>query len=806
MMKKKFSLWNTVVWLAALLVIFSICACSSMEEKRDKFLTSGKELYGKGDYVRARLQFQNALQIDPKFAVGFLWLGKTELKLKNPRGAYGALNQAVDLDPSLTEAQILLGDILLIARQPDKAQQKAEIALKQEPQNTDALLLSASLAAMQGHPQKALEILAEVRRLDPAKLSAYLMGSAILVKEQKPNEAATLLEQGIKANPKAPALYVARASLADKQKDFAVGESFLLKAINLEPKNIYLNNQLVRHYSVAGQKDKAEEAIRKNITLEPGSEKPVIMLARFLLSQGRRQEADKTLKDFIKDHPDNYAARFALAEFYVAVRRPGEAEGVLKEIIKQDSNGPKGLQAKDGLARLKLSQGQIEEAKKLVDEVLKENPKDMAATEIRGIIALNKKDGLTAVSSFRLLAQDKPQDPRVWLLLAQANLINKEKEQAKENAKKALQIKPDYLEARKFLYGIYLQDKDYDGAINTIQGYLRANDKDIPNLVALGNVYALKGDIAQARATFQKIINLEPKNPQGYFQLAILSLKTKKIPEALKYADKALQENPNFIPALQLITTVYQEQKQPDKAQAVVRQSLARSPKNPQLHQMLGELLLIQKQPEAAIAPLEEALTLNPRHVAALQLLALAYKQMPDPDKAVQQLEAKVADPKASPIFALVLGSVYEQEQKYDKAINLYNSLLARNLFTPLARNNQAYLIAEHDATPENLARAQKLISQDLEDYPEEPSFMDTMGWVLCKQGNYVEAKTYLEKAVEKAPSQPTILYHLAWCEAKLGETGAARENLQKALDSKSEFPQRKESQKLLESLPAGGK
>ena len=74
-------------------------------------------------------------------------------------------------------------------------------------------------------------------------------------------------------------------------------------------------------------------------------------------------------------------------------------------------------------------------------------------------------------------------------------------------------------------YGIFLQDKDYDGAIATIQGYLRVNGKDLVNLVTLGEVYALKGDSAQARATFQKIIDLEPKNPQGYFHLARLGLK-----------------------------------------------------------------------------------------------------------------------------------------------------------------------------------------------------------------------------------------------------------------------------------------
>ncbi len=88
----------------------------------------------------------------------------------------------------------------------------------------------------------------------------------------------------------------------------------------------------------------------------------------------------------------------------------------------------------------------------------------------------------------------------------------------------------------------FSKTKDYDGAIATIEGYLRLNDKDIFNLVTLGEVYALKGDDARARSTFQKIITLEPKNPQGYFQMARLALKTKKMDEVLKYANKALQE------------------------------------------------------------------------------------------------------------------------------------------------------------------------------------------------------------------------------------------------------------------------
>jgi hypothetical protein len=67
-------------------------------------------------------------------------------------------------------------------------------------------------------------------------------------------------------------------------------------------------------------------------------------------------------------------------------------------------------------------------------------------------------------------------------------------------------------------------------------------------------------------------------------------------------------------------------------------------------------------------------------------------------------------------------------------------------------------------------------------------------------------AKTYLEKASAQAPGQPATLYHLAWCEAKLGDSAAARAALQKALDSKTKFMERDAAQKLLDSIPAGGK
>jgi len=65
-----------------------------------KFYNKGKALYEKGDFVKAELEFKNAVQIDPKFADGHYMLGMVSLRKGNIRGAYGAFSKAVELSPA----------------------------------------------------------------------------------------------------------------------------------------------------------------------------------------------------------------------------------------------------------------------------------------------------------------------------------------------------------------------------------------------------------------------------------------------------------------------------------------------------------------------------------------------------------------------------------------------------------------------------------------------------------------------------------------------------------------------------------
>jgi tetratricopeptide (TPR) repeat protein len=795
--------WSKNIWviITALLVLVCMLGCSTMEQKRDKFVKEGKELYDKGDYVRARLQFKNALQIDPKYAPALLWVAKTELKLENFRGAFGALQQALELDPKLVEAQILLGRIYLGGKKFDDAQKHLQAALALEPKNVDALLLGASLAMLQEKPEAARVKIKEVKALDPKKFEVYLLQAQLEVSQKNFDAAAKALDEGLQAIPDKKELYIARARLADSQKQFDQGEKYLLEVEKLDPKDIDIQSELARHYIMARQFDKAEQALRKQCQLEPDKEKYAVTLAKFYAGLNKSQEAEQELNAFIAKHPDNMDVRFALADFYRSRQQEGKAFKTLQQIVDKDATGPNGLKAKDQMAAMHAARGRIAEAEKLASEVLKENPKDMGATRTMGLLALSKKDGLAAVNNFRIIVQDQPQNLEARLLLARAHLLNNEKEQARDQAKKAVELKPDSVEARRFLYGLYIQDKDYKGASDIIQSYLRYNDKDLFNLSSLGETDLLKGDVAAARASFNKMIAADPKNPAGYFELGRLELKQKQNEAGIKDLENALNQNPVYMPALQLLTGLYLEQNKPAKAMEVVNKSLARSPNNPVLLQMLGEIDLVQKKPQEAAQYLEKAFTLNPRQLGALRLLIVAYQQNPDKDQVSKDLEAKVNDPKAPKFYNLAQAMYFERMKEYNKATETYNRMIDNNIFMSLARNNLAYLLATQTPSPENFDRALKLVSEALEESPEDPNILDTKGWVLCQKGDYRQAVTYLEQAVESTPNNPPLQYHLAFCQAKLGEVAKAKGTLEKLLETKANFPDRAAAETLLLQL-----
>jgi tetratricopeptide (TPR) repeat protein len=122
---------------------------------------------------------------------------------------------------------------------------------------------------------------------------------------------------------------------------------------------------------------------------------------------------------------------------------------------------------------------------------------------------------------------------------------------------------------------------------------------------------------------------------------------------------------------------------------------------------------------------------------------------------------------------------VFEKLQRWEDARDAYSRALQINGDNALARNNLAWLLAEHGG---NIDVALNLAQEAQEKLSDNPQVMDTIGWVYYKKGIYKTAERYLKECAERDRGNAVFQYQLGMIEWKLGNRDGARTSLRNAL------------------------
>jgi Tfp pilus assembly protein PilF len=126
------------------------------------------------------------------------------------------------------------------------------------------------------------------------------------------------------------------------------------------------------------------------------------------------------------------------------------------------------------------------------------------------------------------------------------------------------------------------------------------------------------------------------------------------------------------------------------------------------------------------------------------------------------------------------LGLIYDSMERWTECDTIYERALQIDSQNALVNNNYAYSLSERG---ERLKEALKMVEIALTADPDNTSYLDTIGWVHFKLGNYREAKSYLEKAIEIGGERAVMLEHLGDVIFKLGDAQKAKFLWQKAFD-----------------------
>ncbi|MFA7060565.1 MAG: tetratricopeptide repeat protein, partial [Pedobacter sp.] len=202
-----------VRWFLLLVATSLMTSCAGPDAKKVKFFNKGKVLYEKADYVKAKLEFKNAVQIDPKFADPYRMLGLIDMKEGNFRGAYGLFSKAIELNPADLDAHYQIGKLLLGAGQYDKSMEKAELILKKDANHADGMLLKGAVYIARKEFNIVIPFLEEVISKGVTKPDAYMLLSSAYFQKNDAVNAESVLNKGIAVNPKSVDMLMSLADL-----------------------------------------------------------------------------------------------------------------------------------------------------------------------------------------------------------------------------------------------------------------------------------------------------------------------------------------------------------------------------------------------------------------------------------------------------------------------------------------------------------------------------------------------------------------------------------------------------------------
>ncbi len=147
----------------------------------------------------------------------------------------------------------------------------------------------------------------------------------------------------------------------------------------------------------------------------------------------------------------------------------------------------------------------------------------------------------------------------------------------------------------------------------------------------------------------------------------------------------------------------------------------------------------------------------------------LAILEEEAPDEAAERSEALAA-----------LGLLHARKKDQEASDAFYQQALALHPDNTLALNNYAYGLAERGT---RLAEAREMARRAVALDPQNPSYLDTLGWIYFKLNQFDEARKWIGQAVDLGPVSAAVYDHYGDVHARLGDFDAARSFWRKALD-----------------------
>jgi tetratricopeptide (TPR) repeat protein len=758
--------WRALaLWAVSLASIASLIGCASAQEKSARHFADAEHWAAEGKINEAIVEYRRAIQLNPKDPKAHLALAKIFIDRQDIPSGVQQLKIVLKNNPDDHDANVALAKLLIKTPQFAQAKALSDSLLKKNPNDTDALLISAQCALKTPDLPAANLAIDRVLQLDPENGQAWFLRAMSQLAEKKTSES----------------------------------EASLLRSIVYDPKSVppvtFLSALMTRRGDLSG----AEQVIRKALVQNPQSIQVHYLLALFLLSQDRGKEAEDLFQQISTLGDDNPTYRGALARYYVMMGNTQGAEKAYQNILKQH---PDDVQNSLQLAQVYIEESKTSDAEQLVNAVMKKSPNDPGSLLFRGRLLVEKGDLDGGIGDMERAAQVKPDWylPQYYLGLG---YIRKDKLNLAEAAlNKSISLEPTFQPARLVLARLDIEQGRPEQAITTIQKTVDQKPQNIDPYLVRSLALVQEGHYDEAEKDTLPLIDEFPQPParaMTYRTLAEAKFRQGRFEEAHTFAKQSLVYDTTSREGLTLLGTSQVALKKNNEAVTEVQSYVNSNPKWAPGYEVLAQLQSLVGRPSDAEISLRKALELDPKSISAQLTLSDIELNQGKLDSAMDLLSKVSETGSQMAIVQIRMGQIAEMKQDWKAAEDYYSKALKISPTDVVAKNNLAWVYAEHGG---NIDTALKLAQEASKEKPDSADISDTLAWILIKKKNYGTAIQLLKDCVQKEPNNAEFNFHLGKAYIEDGRMPEGKQSLLTASKSGSDSSYARQAKELLATLP----
>ncbi|MFC5270613.1 tetratricopeptide repeat protein [Adhaeribacter terreus] len=353
------------------------------------------------------------------------------------------------------------------------------------------------------------------------------------------------------------------------------------------------------------------------------------------------------------------------------MERYGEAKKTLSKVVKNQNNELNNIALGDAYLRA----GQPDSAVMYYNIAAGMNKKSALGMAAAGKAALVKNNVAEADKQFAdAVKRSKSKDSNVLMVIGSAYFDTK---------------------------------KDYNKAVEYLTKAVKANNKNAPAYVMLGDAQLELKRGGEAMTAYENAISADSKYALAHLRKGQLSVRSRNYNEAQNSYQAVINMDPNYAPAYRDLGELYYFAGKYDLALENYKKYVAMAENTPETRAVYASFLYLTKDYAGTIKEAEEVLKRDPNNVVMKRLLAYSYYETKQDDKALAAIQDYFKTTPADKLLATdyeYQGKILARADKSDEALNSFNKALSMDSTRADLRNDIAQIYVKQNNFPKAIA------------------------------------------------------------------------------------------------------